>query len=234
MANDKNTSGPEPRFSRIGDGCALLDFGNIIDEQLNCRVIALAGKVSASGFPGFVECTPAYSSLAIYYDPLRVIEAEGADEDPFEKVCDMLRDAASEKEPDAEETGDSVIIRAKFGGQEGPDLDEVSERSGLGSEEVLRRFLSRDYRVYMLGFLPGFAYMGTVDPSIAAPRKETPRTKVPAGSIGIAGDQTGIYPFDSPGGWQLIGRTAMTMFDPDREQPALLKPGDRVKFVADG
>jgi KipI family sensor histidine kinase inhibitor len=120
-------------------------------------------------------------------------------------------------------------IPVDFGGE---DLNVVAEFSGLSTSGVVEIFLSRQYRVYMLGFLPGFAYMGEVDERIAVPRRATPRTKVPKGSVGIAGKQTGIYPFESPGGWQIIGRTPVEMFAPDREEPCLLRPGDIVRFKA--
>ncbi len=120
----------------------------------------------------------------------------------------------------------------QYGGDGGPDLKAVAEQSGCSEQEVIERHIHRTYRVYMLGFVPGFAYMGRVDPAIAAPRHRVPRERVPAGSVGIAGGQTGVYPVDSPGGWQVIGRTTTVMFDANRATPSLLAPGDLVRFVA--
>jgi KipI family sensor histidine kinase inhibitor len=128
----------------------------------------------------------------------------------------------------------AIDIPVIYGGAGGPDLEAVAELAGCPVSEVIARHAARTYRVYMLGFVPGFAYMGTVDPAIAAPRHRVPRERVPAGSVGIAGQQTGVYPVESPGGWQLIGRTSTVMFDAARTPPSLLSPGDRVRFVPAG
>ena len=127
-----------------------------------------------------------------------------------------------------------IEIPVNYGGEYGPDLDAVATFAGCSVDEVIKRHSSRTYRVYMLGFVPGFAYMGRVDPSLAAPRHRVPRERVPAGSVGIAGLQTGVYPVESPGGWQLIGHTTTVMFDANRDQPSLLAAGDLVRFVPVG
>jgi inhibitor of KinA len=127
-----------------------------------------------------------------------------------------------------------VELPVCYGGEFGPDLEEVAARCGLSAAEVMARHSTAEYRVYMLGFSPGFPYLGGLDPAIAAPRRETPRLRVPAGSVGIAGMQTGIYPQESPGGWQIIGRTPGRLFRPDRAEPCLLGPGDRLRFVPVG
>jgi KipI family sensor histidine kinase inhibitor len=124
-----------------------------------------------------------------------------------------------------------IEIGVHYGGDDGPDLKAVAEWARCSPEEVIERHAARTYRVYMLGFVPGFSYMGRVDERIAAPRRRVPRDRVPAGSVGIAGEQTGVYPIATPGGWQLIGRTDAVMFDADRAQPSLLQPGDEVRFV---
>lgn len=217
------------RISRLGEGCAVVSFGNEIDPALNERALSLARELTESPFKGFQEAVPAYSSVAVFYDPLSVNFKD--DKDPFQKVCGVLDDAlaAASGFPSADRR--TVEIPVSFGGESGPDLGFVAGINGISEDEVVRIFLDGEYRVYFLGFLPGFAYMGELDPQVRAPRKETPRTMVPKGSVGIAGSQTGIYPLDSPGGWQIIGRTEITMFDPDAEDPARLRPGDMVKFT---
>ena len=219
------------KITPLGDDCALLSFGNEVSTVLNARVRAIADSISADPFRGFIETVPAYSSLAVFYDPFSVPLMDDR-KGPFESVKTIIERAAKDLSSEAPAPGREVEIPVAFGGDSGPDLDFVAEHNGISIDEAVKIFTSGVYLVYFLGFLPGFAYMGELDISIQTPRKETPRTMVPAGSIGIAGNQTGIYPLDSPGGWQIIGRTDLTLFDPEAEPPALLAPGDRVTFIA--
>jgi inhibitor of KinA len=210
------------RIFPLGDSAITIEFGNEISLDLNAHSIALARKLVERPFAGMIEVVPAYASVTAFFDPVAT---------NYSTVESSVRSAV-EKSGAAEPgpTG-SVEISIHITPETAPDLGRVAKFDNITEEEVIDIFLTRTYRVYMLGFLPGFAYLGEVNQRIAAPRLEKPRTKVPAGSIGIAGKQTGIYPLESPGGWNLIGRTDLKMFDPTAEHPCLLKPGDEVRFV---
>lgn len=216
------------RIEPLGEDCAVISLGNLISEDVNRRAVSIAEAVSEIGFEGFVEASPAYSSVAVFYDPRNARSGAGM---PFENVKAVLEELAASARPSSDRDETVHTIPARFGNADGPDLEEIAERRGLSPEDVVEIFLSRNYRVFMLGFLPGFPYLGTLDQRIATSRRGSPRTHVPAGSVGIAGSQTGIYPFDSPGGWQIIGRTDVTVFDPGSEDPAMFRPGDQVRFV---
>ena len=201
----------------------LVELEPAIDPVINERAILLAARLRARAARGVYDIAPGYSTVGVHFDPLQT--DLGALEQAIESECATLQ--AIEAVPDRE----VIEIPVHYGGARGPDLDNVARLSGCTADEVIARHSGRTYRVYMLGFVPGFAYMGRVDPSIAAPRHRIPREKVPAGSVGIAGLQTGVYPVESPGGWQLIGHTPAVMFDSDRDRPSLLSAGDLVRFV---
>ncbi|WP_456367587.1 5-oxoprolinase subunit PxpB [Thermococcus sp.] len=207
------------KIKALGDSALLISFGERIDEEINEKVHALARAIEKAGFEWLVEVVPAYSSLAVIYDPALV---------DFESVKRAIEgiEIVSERFE-----GKLVEVPVVYGGEYGPDLEFVAKYNGLSVDDVIEIHSRPIYRVYFLGFLPGFAYLGGMDERIATPRLEKPRLKVPAGSVGIAGKQTGIYPLESPGGWRLIGRTPLRLFDPSKEPPTLLQPGDRVKFV---
>jgi KipI family sensor histidine kinase inhibitor len=169
------------------------------------------------------DVAPGYCTIGVHFDPLQTDLAA------LEQAIKSEYAALERVESVAERT--PIEIPVSYGGQDGPDLGVVARHAGCSEAEVIARHSRRTYRVYMLGFVPGFSYMGRVDPSIAAPRHRVPRERVPAGSVGIAGGQTGVYPVQSPGGWQLIGRTSTVMFDADRTPPSLLSAGDLVRFV---
>lgn len=209
------------RIFPLGDSAATIEFGNEISTELNGRSIALAKHLSEHPFDGMIEAVPAYASVTAFYDP--AVTTFAAVKVFVEKIVDSENRANNE-------SSNHVEIRITISTETSPDLPRVAEYAGLTEEAVVDIFLSQTYRVYMLGFLPGFTYMGEVDDRIAAPRLETPRTKVPKGSIGIAGRQTGIYPLESPGGWNIIGCTDLQMFDPSADEPCILKPGDEVRF----
>ena len=209
------------RVVDAGDSGLLLELEATIDPAVNAHAIAIASAVAAEHRAGVRDVIPAFRSVAVHFDPLV------ADVDALREALRRAADTAP-----AARDGALVEVPVAYGGEDGPDLDEVAAFAKLPPAAVVERHCGTEYRVFMLGFLPGFAYLGTVDTAIAAPRKATPRTRIPAGSVGIAGRQTGIYPRQSPGGWQLIGRTAVTVFDPLREPASLFAPGDRVKFVA--
>ncbi|MFM7328488.1 MAG: 5-oxoprolinase subunit PxpB [Bacteroidota bacterium] len=213
-------------FKPLAEGAILADFGNRIDPDLNRRAMALCSWLEEHPFPGLIETVPAYSSVAVFYDPDHPALSAHHDDGP---ITAHLRNGLSSSLPD--HTGRLITIPVVY---DGPDLSVVAELNGLDEDAVIRIHTSVTYDAYMIGFLPGFAYLGQVDPRIATPRRASPRTLVPAGSVGIAGRQTGIYPLDSPGGWQLIGRTSLRIFDSAREQPCLILPGDRIKFQSIG
>ncbi|MFN7979402.1 MAG: 5-oxoprolinase subunit PxpB [Vicinamibacterales bacterium] len=211
-----------PRLHWAGDALVLVEFDARIAPEINRRAVALAEAITAARVPGVRDVVPAYSSVGVHVDPLRF------DASALDAVISHDWDRATTPDDAAARV---VEIPVCYGGAFGPDLDEVAAFAQLSPDQVIATHAAGTYRVYMLGFLPGFAYLGGVDAAIAMPRRESPRTAVPVGSVGIAGVQTGVYPTECPGGWRLIGRTPVAMFDVARAQPALLQPGDRVRFV---
>jgi KipI family sensor histidine kinase inhibitor len=210
-----------PRIREAGDAALLLQWEDVIDPLVNARAIAVAAAIQAMALPGLRDVVSTYRSVAIFFDPLL------ADPDTLRVALARLDEAPIEVVH-----ARTIEVPVTYGDDAGPDLTAVAEWAGMTPTAVAERHASAEYRVFMLGFLPGFAYLGSVDDEIAAPRRETLRTRVPAGSVGIAGRQTGIYPRESPGGWQIIGRSPLRVFDPDRVPSALFKPGDHVRFVS--
>ena len=208
-----------PRIRDAGDSALLIEWDEAIDPAINARAIATAAAIREAAFSGLRDVVSTFRSVAVSFDPMKV-EPEG------------LRAALARlsEEPRPVVQGETIEVPVAYGGEGGPDLAAVAEWAGLSADAVIDRHSSTEYRVFMLGFLPGFAYLGSVDAAIAAPRRATPRLRVPAGSVGIAGRQTGIYPRESPGGWQLIGRSAVKVFDATRDRPSLFAPGDAVCF----
>ena len=209
-----------PRIREAGDSAILVEIGEGIDPDVNARAVVLAERLRADPPAGVHDVIATFRSVAVFFDPLRT------DVDALKAHVLALRAEAGGRA-----TARLVEVPVEYGGEAGPDLDAVAAAAGLSREDVVARHASRDYRVFMIGFLPGFAYLGPVDASIAAARRASPRVRVPAGSVGIAGQQTAVYPQASPGGWQIIGRTTTRPFDPRRSPPSLLAPGDRVRFV---
>lgn len=166
-----------------------------------------------------------------FYDPVKISYQHNCDNLPYDFVCSQLQQLLAELKDDKTITPRLVEIPVCYGGEFGPDLEYVAAFNGLTTEEVIHIHSSGDYLVYMIGFAPGFPYIGGMSEKIATPRRETPRLKIPSGSVGIAGKQTGVYPIETPGGWQLIGRTPLKLFRPDEEPPSLLMAGDKIKFV---
>jgi inhibitor of KinA len=206
-----------------GDSAIVVEFEARIDLAVNARAIALAEAVQAAGVAGVRDVVPTYRSVAIYFDPLRT---------DVNALNDCIEQAASRLEESAPVARTPLRIPVCYGGEFGPDLPAVAGFARCSEEAVVQLHASAIYRVFMLGFVPGFAYLGIVDQRIAMPRHAVPRVRVPSRSVAIAGVQTGIYPGDTPGGWQLIGRTPLAPFDPDRPEPFLLKAGDAVQFYA--
>ena len=217
----------QPRFLNLGDSALTLEFGDTIDRQLVARVAALDlclnREMIAGYLTGVIEIVPTYRSLTVIFDPLVVRRAV---------LQERLQQLLDRTEADAELSARRWSLPICYGGEFGPDLEIVAETRGLTSQQVIELHLGQTYLVYMIGFLPGFPFMGDVAPALEMPRRTEPRVRVPSGSVAITGQQTAIYPWESPGGWQLLGRCPLRLFDAEREQPALLAPGDLVAFHA--
>ena len=214
-----------PRVVPAGDEAVLVEFGQEIRRDLNLRVRALAHRLTAGHGPRWVlEVVPAYASLLVYYDPDR---AGG-----YEPVRDVLLELAAEDAKVELPAPRRVEIPVRYGGEDGPDLEWVAQRVGMTPAEVVTVHSQPVYVVYMLGFLPGFCYLGDLPLELAVERRPTPRLALPAGAVAIGGRQTGVYSLDnSPGGWRWIGRTRMRLWDPERDPPFLVQAGDEVQFV---
>lgn len=211
------------RFLIAGDSSLCAEFGNEISKEINAQIRAFNILLKESGIAGIVETIPTYRSLLIQYDPgvISYKSLEG-------KLKKLLAKLDSVEIPPSE----VLEVPVLYGGEEmGPDLKFVAENAKMSEEEVIKLHSEPEYLIYMLGFTPGFTYLGGLNDAIETPRLKTPRVKIPAGSVGIAGKQTGVYPIDSPGGWQLIGRTPLKMYDADREKPILPEAGQYIKFV---
>jgi inhibitor of KinA len=214
-----------PCILPVGEAAFTIEFGDHLDEQLNRQVHTLDSVLTAHCFPGLVETVPTYRSLLVMYDPLAVDEA----------TVRMMLEAAVEElhaERSTLAEGRLVEIPVHYGGEWGPDLEDVATYCGLTPAQVIRLHTAPIYRMAMTGFAPGFAYLFGLPPSLATPRLTTPRTRVESGSVGIASTQTGLYALPTPGGWRIIGRTPISLFDPRRNDPFALRAGDRVRFVA--
>src|SRR5262245_44156510 len=211
------------RIVPAGESALIVEFDERIDPIVNAHAIALAEAVQASGIAGIRDVVPTFRSVAVYFDPLRV---------DYDALTALIEQRASEPRNARVIAPDVIRIPVCYGGGLGPDLADVAQFAHATEQDVVRLHTAPTYRVFMLGFVAGFAYLGTVDQRIAMPRQSTPRVRVPLGSVGIAGVQTGIYPAETPGGWRLIGRTPVKPFDPDRQEPFLMKAGDRVRFYA--
>jgi KipI family sensor histidine kinase inhibitor len=213
---------PVPRIVPAGDAAVTFEFGETIDPVINDRVIAFVRSVDRLALPGIVETVPTYRSATIYFDPAA---------DHLDRLIARLMMEAHAAGPSSLKPR-RVDIPVLYGGEWGPDLEDVAAFGKVSIDEAVALHISVEYRVYMLGFSPGFPYMGSIPETIAMPRLPTPRLHVPAGSVGIAGSQTGIYPTDGPGGWRLIGRTPLRLYDSNRAKPFLFEQGDRVRFVS--
>lgn len=210
-----------PRLLPVGDRAVSVEFGDVIDPALSARVRALEASLCREPLPGLLETVPTYRSLLVLYEPA----ATG-----FAALATRLLERAAEAEA-APRQGRVHEVPTCYGGEHGPDLPDVARRCGVPEREVVALHTSNEYTAFMLGFRPGFAYLGLLPEVLALPRRGTPRVRVPPGAVAIAGRQTAIYPSPSPGGWHLIGRTSRRLFDPGAEPPALLAPGDRVRFL---
>ena len=212
----------KPRIVPLGDSSLLVKVGDEIDLAVNQRVHALASLVETSSINGIIETVPAYVTLLVHYDPLIL---------SFAQLKNHLRAKLNLVEEASNRKRRFIEAPVRYGGKYGIDLESVANRLHLKVEDVIRIHSERTYTIFMMGFTPGFPYMGKLDDAIITPRLEMPRTRVPAGTVAIAGSQTGIYSIDSPGGWQLIGWTPLRLFSPESDTPFLFSPGDEVRFI---
>lgn len=213
------------KVSQISETAALVEFGMKISEDINKQVRTFCTYLDEKPFYGMVEYVPAFTSVSVIYNPLDM-----KSEAPYEVVKTILENIISKLDFSLGDEEHIVEIPVCYGGEFGQDIEEVAKINNITVDEVIKIHSEAKYLVYMIGFAPGFPYLGGMSEKIAAPRRESPRTAIPAGSVGIAGMQTGVYPIETPGGWQLIGRTPLKLFDLKRNSKSLLKAGDIVKF----
>lgn len=204
----------------LGDSAILIQLGEAIDPILNQRVHALSTLLQT--VPAVIETVPAYCTVLVHYDPLATT---------YNQIKTLIEEKISHLDESTHRSSRRLEIPVLYGGASGPDLEPAAKTLALSPSELIRLHSEREYTVYMMGFTPGFPYMGILDEKLTLPRLSTPRTRVPAGSVAIAGSQTGIYPVDSPGGWHILGHTPLKLFDPLSEIPFLFMPGDTVKFA---
>ena len=213
----------KPTISPVGDRAISIDFGQVIDPTINRHIRQTIERIKALQLEGIIELVPTYCALLVEYDAMLY---------SYSEICNIIEPTLEEGMTDTTNELVTVVeVPTVYGGEFGPDLSFVASHNHLSEDEVISIHSGTDYLVYMLGFIPGFTYLGGMDSCIATPRLSSPRTLIPAGSVGIAGEQTGTYPSDSPGGWQIIGRTPVTMYDMSKAQAALLKAGDYVRYV---
>lgn len=212
----------EVKYLIAGDRAIVMEFGNEINKDINAKIRSTMAAIDGN-IDGIVEMTPTYRSITIVYEPEKL---------SYSELVEQLKKYESVSSSDGEEKVNLIEIPTLYGGEYGPDMDFVKSNAGLSEEEVVKIHTGTDYLVYMLGFAPGFTYLGGMDERIATPRLKSPRLKIEAGSVGIAGSQTGMYPSESPGGWQLIGRTPLKLYNPESEPPVFIQAGDYIRYVS--
>ncbi|WP_339304512.1 5-oxoprolinase subunit PxpB [Paenibacillus sp. FSL R5-0519] len=205
----------------LGETAVIIQCGDHLSVAVQRRVASVCALLEKRTLPAMIEWVPSYTSVTLFYDPFI---------SPYPELCRALLQQLNQMKESVQDKARTVTIPVCYGGECGPDLDYVASEHGLTSEDVIAIHTSGDYLVHMIGFAPGFPYLGGLSERIATPRRATPRLRVEAGTVGIGGKQTGIYPVDTPGGWQCIGRTPLRLFQPDEKVPSLLAAGDRVRF----
>ncbi|MDR7073243.1 5-oxoprolinase subunit PxpB [Fictibacillus barbaricus] len=210
----------------LGDTAVIIELGTDINLDTHQKVKTVSKALDENLYDWMIEYVPGFTTVSVFYDPMKI----NSEKLPYENVAKQLISLLKNLNAGEDTEARVVTIPVCYGGEFGPDLEEVAEHNGLTPEEVIEIHSNGDYLVYMIGFAPGFPYIGGMSEKIAAPRRKDPRLKIPAGSVGIAGKQTGVYPIETPGGWQLIGKTPRALFLPNGESPSLLKAGDKIKF----
>lgn len=211
------------KYLPAGDKAIVMEFGNEISKEINAKIRSVVKFLKEKNIDCIEEVLPTYRSILIMYDPVKM---------EFEEMVKILDDLGDKSSLEEKEEIRIVEIPVLYGGEFGPDINFVAEHNKITVEDVVKIHTGTDYLVYMLGFTPGFTYLGGMSEKIATPRLSSPRKKIPAGSVGIAGSQTGMYPSETPGGWQLIGRTPLKLYEPDKEPPVLVNAGDYVRYVS--
>lgn len=217
-------------FHPLGDNAIIIQLGDEISIAIQQEIQKITSHLDRQPKEWLIEYIPAFTTIAVFYDPLKVPFFPNSGILPYDSVCKELRMMLDKFTMGASNLQTVVEIPVCYGGKFGPDLPLVADHNGITMEEVIHIHSNGNYLVHMIGFAPGFPYIGGMSEKIAAPRRKTPRLKIPARSVGIAGTQTGVYPIETPGGWQLIGRTPLHLFRPYNESPSLLKAGDPIKF----
>ena len=220
------------QFTPLGDSALLVELGDAINESTHRRVQAAWRALAAEPLPGVSETVPAYTSVTLFYDPWRVVQAGAPEKEIIAWLTARVRERLKDPPKSAKTKPRTVEIPVCYGGDFGPDLGRVAAQARMFPDEVVKRHSAATYLVYLIGFAPGFPYLGGLPKQLATPRHAKPRMAVPPGSVGIAGEQTGIYPQSTPGGWNLIGCTPLKLFQPGANPPVLLQAGDEVKFKA--
>ena len=218
------------QITPLGDTALMLEMGEVIDEPTHRRVHVAWQALLATPLPSVTELVPAYTTVTVFYDPYQAVRAGAPETEIVEWLSRKIRERLKNPPKIEKSKGRAVEVPVCYGGEFGPDLGLVAKHTRLSIEEVIKRQSKADYLVYLIGFAPGFPYLGGLPKELITPRHAKPRMNVPPGSVGIAGNQTGIYPLDTPGGWNLIGRTPLKLFMPDKNPPVLIRAGDRVKF----
>lgn len=212
------------KFLKAGDSALVIELGNEISPVINFKLKKITEFLDNLNKQGIKDLLPTYRSIIVYYNPLLV---------SFDEIKNVVEENCNFENEKIDEIEKEIVeIPVLYGGEYGPDLENIATHNNITTEEVIKIHTSGEYLVYMLGFTPGFPYLGGMSKKIATPRLKEPRTKIPAGSVGIAGEQTGVYPIESPGGWQLLGRSPLNFFNPNRDKPFLLKAGQYIKFVS--
>lgn len=211
----------EEILSPLGEAAVIIHCGDQLSDAVQRRVLSVCALLEKSTLPAMIEWVPSYTSVTVFYDPFI---------SSYPELCRILLQQLNQMKESIQDKPRTVTIPVCYGGEWGPDLDYIASEHGLTPEDVIAIHTSGDYLVHMIGFAPGFPYLGGLSEQIATPRRATPRLRVEAGTVGIGGKQTGIYPVDTPGGWQCIGRTPLRLFRPEENVPSLLVAGDRVRF----
>lgn len=213
----------EIKYLSAGDSAIVMEFGNTIEKEINAKIAVVVENLKKKNIDGILDILPTYRSILINYDPVKISYGE---------MVETLKGLSKSNKANQSDEVRLIEIPTLYGKEYGPDIEFVAENANLSVDEVIKIHSGTDYLVYMMGFMPGFTYLGGLDERIATPRLKSPRLKIEPGSVGIAGNQTGMYPLESPGGWQLIGRTPLKLFDDTKEPPVFIQAGDYIRYVS--